>query len=245
MKQADRGTSAQEAAIDEVEDAMKYLRICPRKVLGSLSHLRIDKAQIKPIESQAPKAGGKADVEAAIFASQPPRGSSEFDDTEYVALKKLRWDPETDDDRALAPLAHEFSLIGSLSHENVVSIVGFVEEFEQGVAWIVFAWEKNGNLREFIRSTNWELPERVSLIDDVARGLSYLHGRSPAICHGDLKLLNILVNSENRALITDFGSARAVDLVAEGASKGVSVAEATPAPHLPAMRGKDVDVPTG
>ncbi|KAG9021737.1 hypothetical protein FS837_007017, partial [Tulasnella sp. UAMH 9824] len=76
---------------------------------------------------------------------------------------------------------------------------------------MVFSWEKNGNLREFVRSANWELPERVSLISDVAAGLGYLHRRNPPICHGDLKSLNILVNAENRAVITDFGSARAVD----------------------------------
>lgn len=61
-------------------------------------------------------------------------------------------------------LAHEVSLLNDLSHENVVKIVGFVEDVGQRVAWMVFAWEKNGNLREFIRSANWELPERVSLV---------------------------------------------------------------------------------
>lgn len=62
----------------------------------------------------------------------------------------------------------------------------------------------------------------------MALGLEYLHNREPPICHGDLKSvsvvisrmlvthsllsilaqLNILVNSANRAVITDFGSAR-------------------------------------
>ncbi|KIO19418.1 hypothetical protein M407DRAFT_223103, partial [Tulasnella calospora MUT 4182] len=202
-------TSAQEAVIDEVEDAMKRLRISPRKVLGSLSHLRIDRARIKPLEGQAPKAGGKAEVEAALLAPAQSSSPSEPND-EYVAVKKLRFDEDTDDDRALAPLAHEVGLLNGLSHENVVRLVGFVEEVKEGVAWMVFAWEKNGNLREFIRSAKWELPERTSLIDDVAMGLSYLHGRDPPICHGDLKSLNILINSQNRGVITDFGSARTV-----------------------------------
>ncbi|KIO19025.1 hypothetical protein M407DRAFT_31309, partial [Tulasnella calospora MUT 4182] len=76
------------------------------------------------------------------------------------------------------------------------------------IAWLVFPWEDNGNLREFLRSGTWEIPERVSLIRDVAFGLEYLHSRQPPVCHGDLKSLNILVNSSNRAVITDFGSAR-------------------------------------
>ncbi|KIO17264.1 hypothetical protein M407DRAFT_85170, partial [Tulasnella calospora MUT 4182] len=112
------------------------------------------------------------------------------------------------------PLAHEVGLLNGLSHEKVVRLVGFVEEVKEGVAWMVFSWEKNGNLREFIRSEKWELPERTSLINDVAKGLSYIHGRDPPICHGDLKSLNILVNSQNRGVITDFGSARTAAEVA-------------------------------
>lgn len=68
-------------------------------------------------------------------------------------------------------------------------------------------------------------------IQDTFEGLKYLHTRRPPICHGDLKSvshmadrriislhltltnnfqLNILVSSSCRAIITDFGSARAL-----------------------------------
>ncbi|KAG9024214.1 hypothetical protein FS837_005445 [Tulasnella sp. UAMH 9824] len=255
-KQAGRFPRRQDSVVD-VEEALKRLKIRPRKVLGSLSHLRIDRARVKPVDHQAPKAGGNADVEAAILASQPSSSSSEHEEMQYVAIKKLRLDERTDDDRALAPLAHEVHLLNDLDHENVVKIVGFVEDVEQGIAWMVFAWEKNGNLREFIRSTNWELPERVSLlfstkklkIHDVATGLSYLHGKHPPICHGDLKSvgrmdtlsfprlrltqiqLNILVSSENRAVITDFGSACAKDPVAEEELKSIREVKTSTTPH--------------
>ncbi|KIO27015.1 hypothetical protein M407DRAFT_23706 [Tulasnella calospora MUT 4182] len=226
-KEPSQPVSAQLAAIDEVDGMVNRLKISPRKVLRSLGHLRIDRARIRPIESKAHKTGGYADVEAAILAPAEPSNRSEPDDAEDVAVKKLRFDTETDEDidRALAPFAHEVNLLNELSHGNVARIIGFVEDVQQGVAWMVFVWEKNGNLREFIRSEIWELPERISLIDDVASGLSYLHGRNPPICHGDLKSLNILVNSENRAVITDFGSARAVDPATEGRLAGIRTAE--------------------
>ncbi|KAG9038733.1 hypothetical protein FS837_001193, partial [Tulasnella sp. UAMH 9824] len=200
-KEAGRSTSAQQAAIDEVEESMKHLRIYPRKVLGSLFHLRIDKARIEPIGSEAREAGGSADVELAILAPAQAPSSSEPHDTEYVAVKKLRLDKEILNNRAFAPFAHEVGLLNDLSHDNIVKIIGFVEDIDKGIAWMLFSWEKNGNLREFVRSANWELPERVSL-------------------------LNILVNSEHRAIITDFGSARAIDLETETAESSVDAAEA-------------------
>ncbi|KIO17555.1 hypothetical protein M407DRAFT_84856, partial [Tulasnella calospora MUT 4182] len=104
--------------------------------------------------------------------------------------------------------ANELSLMVNLFHQNVIRLIGFVEDMEKGDAWIILPWEANGNVREFLQSGPWDIPERVSLIQDVARGLEYLHTRDPPICHGDLKSLNILVNASYRAVITDFGSAR-------------------------------------
>ncbi|KAG9032017.1 hypothetical protein FS837_002825, partial [Tulasnella sp. UAMH 9824] len=236
--------------IDEVQEAMGSIKISPRKLLESLSHLRISRAQIQPIEKQGSvKAGGTGDVEAAILISAQPSSSPEPDGSEFVAVKKLRFDTETENIRGLALFANEVGLLNDLSHPNVVKILGFVEDVDNNVAWMVFHWEKNGNLREFVQSEKWELPERVSLvgvalacqrfappltnlqIDDVANGLSYLHGRNPPICHGDLKSLNILVNSENLAVITDFGSARSRDSMTEEMFNVVDGGKATRVQH--------------
>ncbi|KAG8899210.1 hypothetical protein FRC01_010622, partial [Tulasnella sp. 417] len=162
-EEASQLTDKEETVIDELDDAMKRLKISPRKVLGELSHLRIDRGRIESIGGQAPKAGGNATVEAAVLVSGQSSDLSESVDMEYVAVKKLYFHEGASDDQVLAPLAHEVNLLNDLSHENVVRIVGFVEDVKEGVAWMVFVWERNGNLREFIQSAKWELPERVSL----------------------------------------------------------------------------------
>lgn len=54
-------------------------------------------------------------------------------------------------------------LVG-LSHENIVKLEGFVEDLSKDVVWLVFAWEDNGTLQNFIASAEWEIPERISLV---------------------------------------------------------------------------------
>ena len=54
--------------------------------------------------------------------------------------------------------------MATLSHPNIVRFMGFVEDMEKGDAWIVIPWEANGNVREFLKSGEWEIPERVSLV---------------------------------------------------------------------------------
>ncbi|KIO26354.1 hypothetical protein M407DRAFT_24322 [Tulasnella calospora MUT 4182] len=151
-----------------------------------------------------PKSGGKAGVVRASFKrNKGARGKR-------VAVKKLLWSDSMDNDKFSKEFVHEVELLSKLSHENVVQLVGFVEDFKHHKAWIVLAWEPNGNVREFLASGKWEIPERISLIKDMFRGLQYLHTREPPIRHGDLKSLNILVSSSYEAVITDFGSARLV-----------------------------------
>ncbi|KAG9016322.1 hypothetical protein FRB90_003286 [Tulasnella sp. 427] len=152
--------------------------------------------------------GGYADVVVATLTRRPSDAAEE--ESEKVAVKKTRFvfSGDTTEDKLLRLFVNELRILNELDHENIVKIVGFVEDVSKRTAWLVFPWEENGNLREFLSAGEWDIPERVSLISDVANGLEYLHGREPPICHGDLKSLNILINASYRAVITDFGSAR-------------------------------------
>ncbi|KIO20488.1 hypothetical protein M407DRAFT_29895 [Tulasnella calospora MUT 4182] len=125
-----------------------------------------------------------------------------------VAVKKLKIERDTDLERVLGLALRESEFLVKLSHPNIVKLEGFVEDLSAQKVWLIFPWEEYGNLRDYLASGEWEVPERISLINDVTLGLEYLHSREPPVYHGDLKSLNILVSSECRALITDFGSAR-------------------------------------
>ncbi|KIO26034.1 hypothetical protein M407DRAFT_24598 [Tulasnella calospora MUT 4182] len=198
------------------KDAVLESKGRPRqKVLESVEDLRIDKARIQPIAGCLPMTGGKSDIERATLLPNPlatPQGANL---SVCIAVKKLRCSDDADDDQILALLSREAKIISSLSHKNIVKIIGFVEQVEESIAWMVFSWEENGNLREFIQSSRPEFFSRVLLLRDVADGVQYLHHRKPPICHGDLKSLNILVNPDKSAVITDFGSAHTLDVTPE------------------------------
>ncbi|KAG8933550.1 hypothetical protein FRC00_013071, partial [Tulasnella sp. 408] len=57
----------------------------------------------------------------------------------------------------------EVEMLAGLYHVNIVQLVGFLEDLDRDKAWIVLSWESNGNVREFLASGQWEIPERLSL----------------------------------------------------------------------------------
>ncbi|KIO30423.1 hypothetical protein M407DRAFT_20487 [Tulasnella calospora MUT 4182] len=186
-----------------------------REVFESLSNLRVNPTRIKPIGNDVRSSGGQGDVILAALDPDPSQSDHNDDSHQvegqfHVAVKKLKFDESRDSEKFFKSFANEVEVQSKLSHPNVVKMLGFVEDMENSVASMLYQWEENGNLRELLRSGEWEIPERLSLIQDVADGLEYLHSRDPPICHGDLKSLNILVASNYRAMITDFGSARFV-----------------------------------
>ena len=61
-------------------------------------------------------------------------------------------------------------------------------------------------------SPNIPLDVKVHLLTGTARGVVYLHSRTPPIAHRDLTARNILIDSGLTAKITDLGVARMVNI---------------------------------
>ncbi|KIO23961.1 hypothetical protein M407DRAFT_26578 [Tulasnella calospora MUT 4182] len=198
----DRG--AQEAAINQHSKPTTSIKPSARQRLAGFSSFRIDPTAIEFTSADSYKSGGKTDVAQATY--RPGNG----DDKQVVAVKKVRYHRDMKKKKFENEFVHEVEVTAGLSHKNIVRLIGFVEDFENRTAWIVLSWEPNGNVSEFLAKGDCEIPERVSLIQDTFEGIKYLHTHQPPICHGDLKSFNILVSSSYRAVITDFGSARAI-----------------------------------
>lgn len=109
-------------------------------------------------------------------------------------------------ERALSsPLQHEHSLLSSLSSPHVVSCYGTYTSNSQ--FHILLEFVPGGSLFDRIKShTEGRLDEHHIRLyaRDILLGLSDLHSNS--ISHGDIKSQNVLIGSDGRAKLADFGA---------------------------------------
>ncbi|KAK2462506.1 hypothetical protein APHAL10511_005476 [Amanita phalloides] len=123
-----------------------------------------------------------------------------------VAIKEVL--PSADYDVAKY-FDREWRLMKECRHPNICLYIGLSRAPPpDNRIFIVSEYIDNGNVRTYIhdkyRPFPWRL--RISFATDVARALAYLHARK--CIHRDLKGENLLVTSNGRLKVTDFGFAR-------------------------------------
>ncbi|CAN4088067.1 unnamed protein product [Withania somnifera] len=104
----------------------------------------------------------------------------------------------------------EMSTIGRLQHKNLVQMRGWCRKGNE--LMIVYDYMPNGSLNKWI----FDKPEKVmnwvgrrKVLADVAEGLNYLHhGWEQVVVHRDIKSSNVLLDSEKRGRLGDFGLAK-------------------------------------
>ena len=126
---------------------------------------------------------------------------------------------------------------GILSHPNIVTIHDVVDASDEGVTFIAMEYVRGTNLKELLQSEREiTLPFAIDVVCQIADALDYAH--SKGVVHRDIKPANVLITSDNRVKITDFGIARlnTSSLTHEGQLLG------TPNYMAPEqILGKDVD----
>jgi CheY-like chemotaxis protein/predicted Ser/Thr protein kinase len=124
---------------------------------------------------------------------------------EGVAIKALRkrW---CKDPQRVELFEREGKVGLTLQHPNIVRTLLVSRDPATGQYYLVMDFIEGGNLRDFLAIRKKLAPaEALRLLEDAAAGLAYAHSRG--IAHRDIKLTNILIASEGRALLVDFGLA--------------------------------------
>ncbi|XP_010417096.1 PREDICTED: wall-associated receptor kinase-like 14 [Camelina sativa] len=125
---------------------------------------------------------------------------------EWVAIKRLRHR----DSESLDQVMNEIKLLSSVSHPNLVRLLGCC--IEQGDPVLVYEYMPNGTLSEHLqrdRGTGLPWTLRLTVATQTAKAIAYLHSEmNPPIYHRDIKSTNILLDYDFNSKVADFGLSR-------------------------------------
>ncbi|PWZ38593.1 G-type lectin S-receptor-like serine/threonine-protein kinase [Zea mays] len=109
---------------------------------------------------------------------------------------------------------NEIRSLPNLQHTNIIKLLGDCVQGREKI--LVYEYMSNGSLDSFIRGMcarrrrlHLDWPTHFQIIKGIAEGLLYLHKLSGLhIIHGDLKPSNILLDTNMKPKISDFGLSR-------------------------------------
>ncbi|KAK2663668.1 hypothetical protein Ddye_002242 [Dipteronia dyeriana] len=123
-----------------------------------------------------------------------------------IAVKCVNHDSK----QGLKEFMAEISSMGRLQHKNLVQMRGWCRKGNE--LMLVYDYMPNNSLNNWIfdkpkKLLNWT--QRRQVLADVAEGLNYLHhGWDQVVLHRDIKSGNILLDSDMRGRLGDFGLAK-------------------------------------
>ncbi|CAI9777112.1 unnamed protein product [Fraxinus pennsylvanica] len=136
------------------------------------------------------------------------RGSFKGD---HAAVKVMKGD-----------VSREIDVLRQINHSHIIRLSGFC--FHQGITYLVYEYAEKGSLSDWLQNNkmqhedsynstgilDWK--QRVQIAYDIVDALNYLHNfTNPPYIHKNLKSSNVLLDSNMRAKVANFGLARSSD----------------------------------
>jgi serine/threonine protein kinase/Tol biopolymer transport system component len=123
-----------------------------------------------------------------------------------VAIKVLLPAVASDPER-MGRFRREARVAASLNHPNIAAIYGF-EEFDES-HFLVMELVEGRSLADRLKAGPLPIDETLGIVEQVAGGLEAAH--DAGIVHRDLKPSNVVLTSDGKAKILDFGVAKALE----------------------------------
>jgi TonB family protein len=124
-----------------------------------------------------------------------------------LAIKTFRVDllPGAQRDRFLQRFYHEARISGGLSHPNIVALFDVGEM--DGLPYLVFEYVDGPPLDiALARAGRLDAAETIRVVEQAAAALDFAHARG--VVHRDIRPANIILATDRRVRIADFGIAR-------------------------------------
>ena len=147
---------------------------------------------------------GKGAMGVVYLAKDPVIGR-------LVAVKTIRTSQTGDDDSESREFRERFvreaQTAGILSHPNIVTIHDIGEDTESRTSFIAMEYIEGRNLKSLLGDKKkWSWDEVADLIAQIGEALDYAHRKG--IIHRDIKPANIILTTDGKVKITDFGIAK-------------------------------------
>lgn len=101
----------------------------------------------------------------------------------------------------------EAYLLSQLYHDHIVPLVGIVSKVQRVLLVLPFC--ENGSLDQSYKRKGFTTEHVVDMSSQIIKALAYLHGKG--IVHRDIAARNVLVTSDMRYILSDFGMAQIFD----------------------------------
>ena len=121
----------------------------------------------------------------------------------YVAIKALH-PALTNEPNFLARFQREAQVVARLEHPNIVPIYDYSEY--EGRPYLVMKFIEGETLKARLKRGPLDKTELSRVVDSVGEALSYAH--SQGVLHRDVKPSNVLLATDGRIYLADFGLAR-------------------------------------
>ncbi|MEZ6183753.1 MAG: serine/threonine-protein kinase [Planctomycetota bacterium] len=123
-----------------------------------------------------------------------------------IALKLLLSDRHHDDE-GHERFKREARSLARLNHPGIVKVYAY--GVHRGIPYLTMEFVPGKNLQTLLETNALRLVPAVDVLLKVARAIDHAHSRG--VVHRDLKPANVLIGSDNRPRISDFGLAKLED----------------------------------
>ncbi|KLL03576.1 MAG: serine/threonine protein kinase [Mycoplasmataceae bacterium RV_VA103A] len=137
--------------------------------------------------------------------------------SQEVAVKKLCLSSNNTAESGIEDIRKEIYILKNLKNRHVIQYYDIYSDNHELL--IIMDYAENGTLTKFINDSkdkehDWNFNKE--LVRQMTLGLTYIH--QSGIIHRDLKSLNILLTKNNEVKISDFGLAKAKDIISSSSN---------------------------